>query len=116
MAVPHRAINRLVVKTNYISIDSTDRIAQVSNVSFDAATLEVWGALLNGARLVGIGSEIVLSPKDFARELKAQEITAMFLTSALFNQLAVEVPGAFAGMRTLIAGGEALILRPCAQS
>jgi len=32
----------------------------------------------------------------------------MFLTSALFSQLAAEVPGAFATLRTLLAGGEAL--------
>ena len=32
----------------------------------------------------------------------------MFLTAALFNQLASEVPGAFETLRTLIVGGEAL--------
>jgi len=32
----------------------------------------------------------------------------MFLTSALFNQVAAEVPGAFSTLRTLIVGGEAL--------
>jgi amino acid adenylation domain-containing protein/FkbH-like protein len=108
VAVPHRAVSRLVLKTNYIELDSSDRIAQVSNISFDAATFEIWGALLNGGQLRGIATEVALSPKDFARELREQGITAMFLTSALFSQLAAEVPGAFATMRTLMAGGEAL--------
>jgi amino acid adenylation domain-containing protein/FkbH-like protein len=107
-AVPHRAVNRLVLKTNYIELDASDRIAQVSNISFDAATFEIWGALLNGAQLRGIATDVALSPKDFAGELREQGITAMFLTSALFSQLAAEVPGAFATMRTLLAGGEAL--------
>jgi amino acid adenylation domain-containing protein/FkbH-like protein len=108
VAVPHRAVVRLVVNTNYIELNRTDRIAQVSNPSFDAATFEIWGALLNGGQLRGIAQEVALSPRDFARELQEQGITAMFLTSALFSQMAAEVPGAFRSLRTLIAGGEAL--------
>ncbi|HEV2395159.1 MAG TPA: amino acid adenylation domain-containing protein [Verrucomicrobiae bacterium] len=108
VAVPHRAINRLVLNTNFIQIDATDRIAQVSNMSFDAATFEIWGALLNGGQLIGITRDVALFPAAFSRELSQQGITAMFLTSALFNQLAAEVPRAFAGLRTLIAGGDAL--------
>ena len=54
VAVPHRAVNRLVFKTNYIELDASDRIAQVSNMSFDAATFEIWGALLNGGQLRGL--------------------------------------------------------------
>ena len=108
VAVPHRAVNRLVFKTNYIELDSTDRIAQVSNISFDAATFEIWGALLKGGQLRGITTDVALSPKEFAGELREQGITAMFLTSALFSHLAFEFPGAFSNLRTLIAGGEAL--------
>ncbi len=107
VAVPHRAVNRLVLNTNYIQFTSEDRVAQVSTASFDAATFEIWGALLNGATLVGITRDVTLSPKDFARELREQNISAMFLTAALFNQLAAEVPDAFATVRTMMFGGEA---------
>jgi amino acid adenylation domain-containing protein len=107
VAVPHRAVNRLVLNTNYIQFTSHDRVAQVSNASFDAATFEIWGALLNGATLVGITRDVTLSPKDFARELREQNISAMFLTAALFNQLAADVPDAFATVRTMMFGGEA---------
>jgi amino acid adenylation domain-containing protein/FkbH-like protein len=107
VAVPHRAVNRLVLNTNYIQFTSNDRVAQVSNASFDAATFEIWGALLNGATLVGITRDVTLSPGDFARELREQNISAMFLTAALFNQLAAEVPDAFATVRTVMFGGEA---------
>lgn len=106
--VPHRAINRLVLNTNYVQLDGSDRLAQISNVSFDAATFEIWGALLSGGQLIGIRPEVVLSPRDFARELRERGITAMFLTAALFNHVAAEVPGAFESVRTVIAGGEAL--------
>src|SRR5204862_30288 len=108
VAVPHRGVNRLVLNTNYISFGPTARVAQVSNISFDAATFEIWGALLNGGQLVGITRDVALSPADFARELREKKITAMFLTAALFNQLASDAPGAFETVGTVIAGGEAL--------
>ncbi len=45
--VPHRAVTRLVCATNYVQVEPSDRVAQVANLAFDAATFEVWGALLN---------------------------------------------------------------------
>ncbi|HEY9749091.1 MAG TPA: amino acid adenylation domain-containing protein [Allocoleopsis sp.] len=104
--VPQRAVTRLVCNTNYIQICPGDRIAQVSNISFDAATFEIWGALLNGAQLVGIDREVSLSPLEFAATLHQQQIDILFLTTALFNQVAREVPTAFHGLRYLLFGGE----------
>lgn len=108
VAVPHRGITRLVLNTDYVSLTAEDRIAQASNASFDAATFEIWGALLNGARAVGIEKEVALSPGDFAETLRSEGITTLFLTTALFNQLAREVPGAFGTLKSVLFGGEAV--------
>jgi aspartate racemase len=108
VAVSHRAIARLVLNTDYAELDASDRIAQVSNCSFDAATFEIWGALLHGARLVIIPKEVLLAPREFAAVLREHEISAMFLTTALFNQVAREVPDAFASLTHLLFGGEAV--------
>jgi amino acid adenylation domain-containing protein len=110
IAIPHRAINRLVFNTNYIELTSEDRMALASNSAFDAATFELWGALLHGARLVGISRDVALSPADLAAEIRAQGISAMFLTTALFNQIAREVPAAFGSVRSVLFGGEAVDL------
>ena len=75
---------------------------------FDAATFEIWGALLHGAQLIGIPRDVTLSPRHFAEELRRQQISMMFLTTALFNQIARDVPDAFATMRQLMFGGEAV--------
>jgi amino acid adenylation domain-containing protein len=104
--VPHRAINRLVCETNYVQIESHDRIAQVANLAFDAATFEVWGALLNGAQLIGIERETTLSPTDFAAKLRHQNITILFLTTALLNQTIRQIPTAFQSLKYLLFGGE----------
>jgi amino acid adenylation domain-containing protein/non-ribosomal peptide synthase protein (TIGR01720 family) len=108
VAVPHRAVNRLVCNTNYVQFDKSDRIAQASNASFDAATFEIWGSLLHGARLVIIPQNIVLSPQHFAACISKQKISVLFLTTSLFNQLASVVPQAFKDLRYLLIGGEAL--------
>lgn len=104
--VPHRAVNRLVCNTNYVKIEPDDRIAQVANLAFDAATFEVWGALLNGARLVGIERETTLSPSHFVAELQQQQITTLFLTTALLNQTVSQIPDAFHSLKYLLFGGE----------
>jgi non-ribosomal peptide synthetase component F len=109
--VRHHGVTRLVLGTNYVQLDRTDRLGQISNISFDAATFEIWGALLNGAQLIGITSDVAVSPNEFSCELKEKGITAIFLTSALFTQIANEAPDAFASLRTVIAGGEALAQR-----
>jgi amino acid adenylation domain-containing protein len=108
VAIPHKAVNRLLCNTNYIKLDSADKIAQVSNTSFDAATFEIWGALLHGAQLVGINRDVLLSSHDFALQLQQQGITVLFLTTALFHQIVRDVPQAFASLRYVLFGGEAV--------
>ncbi|MFM6134230.1 MAG: non-ribosomal peptide synthetase, partial [Sphaerospermopsis kisseleviana] len=108
VAVPHRAVNRLVCNTNYVQFTTTDRTAQASNTSFDAATFEIWGTLLHGATLVGVPQNVLLSPLYFADYISEQKINILFLTTALFNQLANIVPQAFKDLRYLLFGGEAV--------
>jgi amino acid adenylation domain-containing protein len=111
VAVTHQAVNRLVCQTNYVKIQASDKIAQVSNFSFDAATFEIWGALLNGAQLIGINREVLLSPEDFSLEIRQKEISILFLTTALFQQMARTTPNAFANLRYLLFGGETVAPR-----
>ena len=108
ISIPQRAVVRLVLETNYIELTASDRIAHTSTISFDAATFELWGALLNGGQLVIIPKTIALSPPDLVAHLQHYGVTTMFLTTALFNQMAREAPEAFRGMRHLLFGGEAV--------
>jgi amino acid adenylation domain-containing protein len=111
VAVTHKAVNRLVCNTNYIKFSLDDKVAQASNTSFDAATFEIWGALLNGAQLVGISRDVTLSPHEFALQLQQKDISVLFLTTALFQQIARDVPQAFADLCYLLFGGEAVDTR-----
>ncbi|MGO4776394.1 AMP-binding protein, partial [Lysobacter sp. 2RAB21] len=104
--VPHRAIGRVVRDNGYAPFDSGDRVAFASNPAFDATTMEVWGALLNGGRLVVIAADVLLEPARLAQVLSEQQVTAMFVTTALFNQYVLAIPRALAGLRYLMCGGE----------
>ncbi|MEN3375222.1 MAG: hypothetical protein V7604_577, partial [Hyphomicrobiales bacterium] len=66
IAVPHRAVARLVRSTDYITVAPGDRLAHLASPSFDAATFELWGALLNGAAIVIIDRDTALSSQVFA--------------------------------------------------
>ncbi|HEY9694282.1 MAG TPA: amino acid adenylation domain-containing protein [Oculatellaceae cyanobacterium] len=111
VAVPHKAATRLVCNTNYINIEPYDKIAQVANISFDAATFEIWGALLNGAQLVLINRNIVFSPEELALALQEKAISILFLTTALFQQISRNIPTAFKTLKYLLFGGEAVDVR-----
>ncbi|MGF1937819.1 MAG: non-ribosomal peptide synthetase [Nostoc sp. ChiQUE02] len=108
VVITHQAVNRLVKNTNYIQLTPSDRVAQAANIAFDAATFEIWGALLSGAKLVIITKSVLLSPSEFAFNIHYHQISVLFLTTALFNQLASFVPQAFSSLRCLLFGGEAV--------
>ena len=104
--VPHRAVNRLVINSDYVRLGSGDVVAQIANCCFDAATFEIWGALLNGSRLVGIQREDVLSAESFSGELSRHGVTTLFVTTALFNELVHERADIFSELRNVLFGGE----------
>ena len=106
--VPQRAITRLVRNTTYVAIKPGDRIAQAATPVFDAATFEIWGALLNGASIDILERDDILDPDRFAALLRDGRFNTMFLTATLFNRMAHIDPSLFAKLDTLLVGGEAL--------
>jgi amino acid adenylation domain-containing protein len=105
--VAHRHVVQLVVETDYVQIRPGDRVAQASNAAFDALTFEAWGAFLNGATLVGIPRDVLLSPAAVYQMLRDERITTLYQTTALLNQLSREVPDVFAPLRDVLFGGQA---------
>ena len=107
VVVPHRAITRLVVDTNYIRISKEDKILQLSPLSFDASTFEIWGALLNGATLV-LSCENGVDPNAIKRDVAERKVTIMWLTAALFHLIGDRYIEAIRPVRILLAGGDVL--------
>jgi amino acid adenylation domain-containing protein len=107
VAVPHRAIARLVRNTDYIQFTAGDVFLQLAPISFDASTFEIWGALLNGAKLV-IHPPHMPSLEELGRLLQREKVTSLWLTSGWFNQMVDGQLASLQGLRFLLTGGESL--------
>src|SRR5262249_6760268 len=55
-----------------------------------------------------LAKDVTLSPQDLAARIGRDRISVLFLTTPLFNLVARESPGAFARLRYLLFGGEAV--------
>ncbi|MCV4265804.1 non-ribosomal peptide synthetase, partial [Pseudomonas capsici] len=106
--VTHRAISRLVIDNGYADFNAADRVAFASNPAFDASTLEVWAALLNGGCVVLVDQDVLLSREHFAGLLLEQSVSVAWMTAGLFHQYASGLYEAFARLRYLIVGGDVL--------
>ncbi|WP_370409296.1 amino acid adenylation domain-containing protein [Streptomyces fradiae] len=107
VAVRHAGIVRLVDEPNYARLDADQVIAQLSSVSFDAATFEIWGALANGARLV-VAPPGPLSPQELGTLLREERVTCAWLTAGLFNIMVDECPDDLAALQQLLTGGDVM--------
>jgi acyl-coenzyme A synthetase/AMP-(fatty) acid ligase len=106
--VRQRGIIRLVVGTDYIGLTPGDRVLQSGPLTFDLALFQIWGALLNGARVVIADSRVLLAPDALGAMLAEHGITVVAIVTAVFHQLASRRPGLFGGVRELLFGGERL--------
>jgi amino acid adenylation domain-containing protein len=105
--VPHRAVLRLVQNTDFASFGPGETFLQLAPISFDASTLEIWGALLNGGRLVLMpGSKP--SPEEIGTAIRHYGITTMWLTAALFHLMVMDHLDQLMPLRQLLAGGDVL--------
>ncbi|MDE9552069.1 amino acid adenylation domain-containing protein [Xenorhabdus bovienii] len=110
--VEHRNVLRLIINNGFADIGSDDCIAHCANVSFDAATWEVWTGLVHGARILLIPEKTLLQPDYFGQRLASEGVSALFLTTALFNQYASLIASSLSGLRYVLFGGEQTDIRP----
>ena len=106
--IEQRNVVRLVKNTNYADLDENTVILQTGSMSFDASTLEVWGTLLNGGRLVLTNLDVLTDSRRLKETIEKQGITTMWMTSTLFNQMIVTDGSVFDGLKHLLIGGEKL--------
>ncbi|WP_432156317.1 amino acid adenylation domain-containing protein [Streptomyces sp. bgisy153] len=105
VVVTHRNIAALAADHRFAG-DAHRRVLLHSPLAFDASTYELWVPLLSGG-------EVVVAPPGetdlaFLRtQLTGGGVTAVFLTTALFNLLAEEPGDPLSGVREVWTGGEA---------
>ncbi|MET8170411.1 amino acid adenylation domain-containing protein [Streptomyces sp. NPDC005329] len=106
VAVPHRAVAALALDRRWAN-GAHERVLLHSPHAFDASTYELWSPLLSGRRVV-VAPPGAIGPKAIARSVAEQGVTALWLTSGLFDLVAEEDVDCLAGLREIIAGGDAV--------
>jgi amino acid adenylation domain-containing protein len=107
VVVPHRAVARLVTGQDFIEFDAAQTFLLHSPLSFDASTLEFWGSLLHGSRLV-VAPARSLGLDDYTQLILQQGVTTLWLTAAMFHLAAEHTPELFASLRQLVFGGDVI--------
>jgi amino acid adenylation domain-containing protein len=107
VCVEHHNVVRLVRNTDYVSLDADEVLLQLAPISFDAATFEIWGALLNGARLA-ILPERRFSLHGLGEVVQRERVSTLWLTAPLFHQMVNDEISGLRGVRQLLAGGDVL--------
>jgi aspartate racemase len=107
VAVMHRGVVRLVKETSYASFSPHETFLQLAPISFDASTFEIWGALLNGGKLVVMPPEPP-SLEEIGSAIHEHGVTTLWLTAGLFNAMVDERLRDLRPLRQLLAGGDVL--------
>ena len=98
---------RLLFGVDYVQFDEAQTFLHLAPISFDAATFELWGALLHGGKCVLFPGRVP-SPRELGEVLKKHRVDTLWLTAALFNTVINEEPEALSDIKQLLIGGEAL--------
>ena len=107
VSIIHQGVVRLVKEANYASLTCQEVFLQLAPISFDASTFEIWGSLLNGAKLVVMYAHTP-TLEEIAGAIEKYEVTILWLTAALFNLMVEQQLEKLKSVRQLFAGGDAL--------
>jgi aspartate racemase len=107
VSINHRAIVRLVKEPNYVELNSAHTFLQLAPISFDASTFEIWGSLLNGARLAVMRGGTP-SLQELGVALRRHRVTTLWLTAGLFNLMVDQQLEDLQQLKQLLAGGDVL--------
>ncbi len=107
VCVTHKNVVRLVKENNYVSMNSDEVFLLFAPLTFDASTFELWGCLLNGARLI-IPPPHMPTLHELGELLLRYQVTTLWLTAGLFHQMVEVNLEGFLSIRQLLTGGDVL--------
>jgi amino acid adenylation domain-containing protein len=107
VSIVHQGVVRLVTETDYVSFSAKEVFLQVAPISFDAATFEIWGCLLNSGKLVIFPSNTP-SLDELGQVIEQYQVTTLWLTAGLFHLMVDENIEALKPLRQLLTGGDVL--------
>ncbi|MFT5716092.1 MAG: amino acid adenylation domain-containing protein [Oleiphilaceae bacterium] len=101
----HQGVIRLVCNNRFVPLNNNTRMLYMASLNFDAATLELWGPLLNGGTVVIYAAEQA-SLEGLQDVVDNQAINTLWLTAGLFSAVS-DLPTQFGqSLRYLLVGGD----------
>ncbi|NJP67062.1 non-ribosomal peptide synthetase [Streptomyces sp. ventii] len=113
IVLEHRNIVSFAANPSLPVLTPSDRVGQISSISFDAFHFEMWSTLGRGAQAVVLPPVPELLAADFQRQMRHYGITAMLVPTMVVNHVVREDRNAFASLRILQTGGDVLLPAAC---
>ncbi|MCK4257390.1 MAG: amino acid adenylation domain-containing protein, partial [Halanaerobiales bacterium] len=108
----HRNVLHFIYNyTNNLHISYNDRLSQFSSYGFDAAVMDIYGALLNGATLYPYNIKEAGGLEGITAWLEEEKITIYHSVPTVFRYFTETLTGKedFSAIRLIVMGGEAVI-------
>ncbi|MBZ4423347.1 non-ribosomal peptide synthetase, partial [Myxococcus sp. RHSTA-1-4] len=105
VGVTHRGVLRTLVNVDHGRFSSDETLLHLAPISFDASVIEIWGALLNGARLVVMPPHVP-SLEELGQVIQSSGVTTLWATVGLFTQLVDNPPPGLSTVKHLLTGGD----------
>lgn len=113
--IEHGNVVSLVKDVSYVTLNTSTVLLSTGSPSFDATTIEYWGTLLNGGRLVMCSQDVLFDNEKLKALIKLQGVGIMWFTAGWFNQLAETDIAVFENLHTVMAGGDRLSVQHIAK-
>lgn len=104
--IEQRSVLRLVCPATFAEFGPEESVLQLVPLAFDVSALEIWGALLNGARLV-LTPPGLLSARDLGELIEREGVTAICISTGHLSRLVEAGMPGMGGLRQIMTGGEA---------
>lgn len=105
--IEHTGVVRLVKHIDYANVGPEETFINLTAISFDVSVFEIYGALLNGGRLVLMPSDKP-SFEEIIHEIRVNQVTSLCAIPGMLNILVEDYRDGLDSLRQILSAGEAL--------
>ncbi|MCJ8267986.1 MAG: amino acid adenylation domain-containing protein, partial [Psychrosphaera sp.] len=102
----HRAVTAFAAKNQYINIDEVKAVLALSPVVFDGSVFDLFVPLTHGKTTVLVPTDEVTNSRYWQQQIDQHGVNAVFMTTALFNQLCTDALPVLQQFEQVLFGGE----------